>query len=93
MVTVTATITDMPEKWERLVVVDAAIALMSGVDIDAVTQEYLTEQMRLERFPVRSGESIMNSLVRYREYLLQRFTGEQKALSPAPVRRLPTVSI
>lgn len=89
----TDTITDLPEKWERLVVVDAAIALMSGVDIDAVTQEYLSEQMRLERFPVRSGESIMNSLVRYREYLLQRFVGEQKALAPAPVRRLPTVAI
>jgi hypothetical protein len=90
---VTDTITDLPDKWERLIVVDAAIALMSGVDVDSVTQEYLTEQMRLERFPVRSGESIMNSLVRYREYLLQRFTGEQKALSPAPVRRLPTVAI
>jgi hypothetical protein len=65
-------IANYAEKWTRLIVVDAAVRLLSGVDIDAVTQEYLTEQIRLERFPVRSGSSITQSLIRYREYLLEQ---------------------
>ena len=85
------TVDDLPTRWERLVMVDAAINLMSGVDIDAVSQEYLTESLRLERFPVRSGESIVKSLIQLREYLMNRFMNEQKALDPPMVRNVDTV--
>lgn len=81
------TIAYLPQKWERLVIVDAAIALLSGVDIDAVTQEYLTESLRLERFPVRSAEAIVRSLITYREYMVDRFQNEQLSQSPPMVIR------
>lgn len=87
----TAEIVDLPSKWERLILVDAALSQMSGVDIDAVTQEYITESMRLERFPVRSGESIVRALIQLREYLLGRLIKEQKALNPPQVRNVDTV--
>lgn len=83
----TDTIVDLPQKWERLILVDAALSLLSGVDIDAVTQEYLTQSLRLERFPVRSGESITRSLIAYREYLINRFENEQLSQTPPPVVR------
>lgn len=73
------------EKWTRLIVVDAAVRLMSGVDIDAVTQEYLTESLRLERFPVRSGSSITQALIRYREYLLDQALTDLISNNPMPV--------
>jgi hypothetical protein len=85
--TTSETIVDLPQKWERLVLVDSALSLMSGVDIDAVTQEYLTQSLRLERFPVRSAESITRSLIAYREYLVDRFLAEQKSLTPPMVIR------
>ncbi len=72
-------------KWQRLVVVDAAVRLLSGVDIDAVTQEYLTQQIRLERFPVRSGASITQALIRYREYLLEQAETDLIANNPTDV--------
>jgi hypothetical protein len=86
-------IVDLPDKWVRLIMVDVAANLLSGVDIDAVSQEYITEQLRLERFPVRSGESIQRALITVREYLMERFRNEQKALTPPPVRRLDVVEL
>lgn len=79
----------LPAKWERIVLVDAAAQLLAGVDIDAVTQEYLTEQLRLERFPVRSGSTISQNLVRYREYLVDLAVKEIIAQYPKQVRRRP----
>jgi len=84
-------VTDLPTKWIRLILVDAALAMMTGVDIDAVSQENMTESLRLERFPVRSGEGIVRSLIQYREYLRARFISEQKALNPPMVRMVDTV--
>lgn len=83
--TVTDDIEDFTTKWSRLIVVDAAVRLMSGVDIDAVTQEYLTEQYRLDRFPVRSGGTITEQLIRYREYLLENAQEELVANDPVMI--------
>jgi len=60
----------LPSDWERIVLADAAAELLAGVDIDAVTQEKLTQEMRLEGFPVKSGGSVSSNLIRYREYLI-----------------------
>jgi hypothetical protein len=78
-------IVDLPRKWERIILADAAAQLMGGVDIDAQSQELLTEKMRLENFPVRSGSSISNGLIRYREYLVSQAHAEIKAAYPRKV--------
>lgn len=75
-------IVDLPAKWERIVLTDAAAELLSGVDIDAVTQEFLTQTLRLEQFPVRSGASISQSLIRYREYLIDQASKDIKGAYP-----------
>lgn len=68
--TTTTEIDLLPSDWERIVLADAAAELLAGVDIDAVTQEKLTQEMRLEGFPVKSGGSVSSNLIRYREYLI-----------------------
>ena len=80
--TYTEDIADLPRKWERILLVDAAAELTTGLDIDAQSQEVMTEKIRLENFPVRSGSSISNGLVRYREYLVQQAHSEIKAANP-----------
>lgn len=81
----TTDIENFVTKWSRLIVVDAGVRLLAGVDIDAVTQEVLTEQMRLDRFPVRSGATITEGLIRYREYLLEQAQEELLANDPIMV--------
>jgi len=78
-------IVDLPQKWERIILVDAAAQLLSAVDVDAQSQELLTEKMRLENFPVRSGQSISSSLLGYREYLVSRAHKELIASYPRPL--------
>ena len=78
----TDTIEDLPEKWERIVIVDAAANLLAGVDVDAQSQESLTEKIRLENFPVRSGSQISQALIRYREYLVSLAERELVARHP-----------
>lgn len=77
----------LPEKWERIIMADVAADLLSGVDIDAVTQENLTESLRLDRFPVKSGSSVSQNLIRYREYLVGLAEKEIKAANPRSVHR------
>ncbi len=88
-----ATVTDALDPWDdgwnRIVVLDAAIALLSGVDIDAVTQEYLTQQMRLDRFPVRSGATITQAMIAYREYLVGRRQQKQIGKHKPGVHMMP----
>lgn len=85
-----AEIVDLPSNYERIVISDAASELLAGVDIDAVTQERLTEQIRLEGFPVRSGSSISQNLVRYHEYLIQRADKDLVSLFPRSIERKRT---
>lgn len=88
---VTDTLAPWEDAWNRIVVLDAAIALLSGVDIDSVTQEYLSQQLRLERFPVRSGATITQAMIAYREYLVTRRREKQTAKSPPGIHMMPVV--
>lgn len=83
---VTAEIEDLPTSFERIVLVDAAAELLSGVDVDAVSQEILTESLRLDGFPVISGSRIQQSLIRYREYLIEKANAELKAAHPRRIK-------
>jgi hypothetical protein len=51
----------------------------------------LTEQIRLERFPVRSGSTISQSLIRYREYLVQQAATELTAAYPRTIHMKPVI--
>jgi hypothetical protein len=86
----TEPITNLPALFAQIAVVAAAAALMSGVDIDAATQEYLSQQYRLERFPVRSGSHITQSLIQYKEYLEKDAVDALTALNPKPIVFLDT---
>jgi len=83
----TDTIVDLPENYERIVLTDAASELLAGVDIDASTQERLTEQIKLEGFPVRSGGSVSQALIGYHEYLVDRANKEIVAKFPRTIQR------
>jgi hypothetical protein len=89
--TTSETLDPWDERWSRVVLLDAAAALLSGVDIDAVTQEYLTQQLRLDRFPVRSGSSIVQSLVAVRTYLVSRLKERQTASTPRGIEMRPVI--
>lgn len=82
-----AEVENLPSNYERIVITDAASELLAGVDIDAQTQERLTEQIRLEGFPVRSGSSISQNLVRYHEYLVGRADKDLVSLYPRQIER------
>ena len=86
---VTDTLDPWEDAWNRIIVLDAAIALLSGVDIDAVTQEYLSQQLRLDRFPVRSGATITQAMIAYREYLVGRRKEKQIAKHKPGVHMMP----
>ncbi|MEN8233774.1 MAG: hypothetical protein ABFR89_02485 [Actinomycetota bacterium] len=85
----TETIENLPANWERIILADAAAELLSGVDIDATTQERLTEQIQAEGFPVTSGSRISQNLIRYREYLVDQEKAELTAKTPKKVSRKP----
>lgn len=81
------TIVDLPTNYERILIADAAANLLAGVDVDAQTQERLTEQIKLEGFPVRSGASISQNLIRYHEYLVGRADQDLVSQYPRGVER------
>jgi hypothetical protein len=87
--TVTDDIVGLPKKWERIIIADAGAELLSGVDIDAVTQEVLTQQLRLERFGVRSGSTISQALLGYREYLVAQAESELGGMYPRGIEMMP----
>lgn len=78
-------IEDFPSKYERIVLVDAAAELLGGIDIDAVSQEMITEKMKLENLPISSAARITQQLIRYREYLVEKAHAELKAMFPRKV--------
>jgi hypothetical protein len=82
-------IENLEAKWERIVMADVGAQLLSGVDIDATTQEVLTRQFRLDRFPVRSGITISQALIRYREYLIEQAYKDLKARYPVKIYQRP----
>jgi len=70
------TIEDLPSEYEPIVLAASAAKLLAGVDIDAQTQETLTQQIRLQGFPVGSGTSISNALLGFSEFLTDKHNKE-----------------
>ena len=70
--------------WQKILTVGVAASLLRGSDIDAATQEFITESLAREGFPAGAGESLSNSLLRFQDFLTQRRARSQN------VRTLPT---
>jgi hypothetical protein len=62
---------------EQIVMVGAVAQLLSELDVDASTQNYITENLEQRGVPVGSGERLRNALLRYYGVLLDRARREQ----------------
>ena len=68
--------------WQKILTVGIAASLLRGADIDAATQEFITESLAREGFPPGSGESLSNSLLRFQDFLTQRRAKSQNVRTP-----------
>ncbi len=75
---------NIDSSWQKILTVGTAASLLRGSDIDAATQEFITESLAREGFPAGAGESLSNSLLRFQDFLTQRRARSQN------VRTLPT---
>lgn len=60
------------DEWGRIVVVGAAAQLISAKPMASAWQDYVTAQLRSEAYPVDTPARIRDSLIRYREYLIEQ---------------------
>ena len=58
--------------------VGAIAQLLSELDVDVTTQDFITENLEQRGIPVGSGERLRNALLRYYGVLLDRARREQK---------------
>lgn len=58
--------------WERIIIYGVLANLMVGFDIDAATQEFITEALQAEAFPPTTGTNLTVALSRLREAMLMR---------------------
>lgn len=71
--------------WERIVVVGAAAQVLAGRDLDAVSAEFLTEQLEREGFPVSSAGRLRDGLLRYQAFLLEQARSSARANRITPI--------
>jgi len=69
--------------YAQVLIVSAVSYLVSGFDVDAKTQEFITEALERQGFPVGSGERLRNSLLTYRQLLLDRDSRRLVARDPS----------
>ena len=72
-------------EYEQIVMVGAVADIVGATDIDATTQEFITEKLAQENYPVGSGERLRNALLRLRSLLIDEARGNLRSLYPAPV--------
>jgi hypothetical protein len=73
------------DEYEQIVMVGAVADIVGATDIDASTQEFITEKLAAENYPVGSGERLRNALLRLRSLLIDEARGNLRSLYPAPV--------
>ena len=73
------------DEYEQIVMVGAVADIVGATDIDASTQEFITEKLAADSYPVGSGERLRNALLRLRALLIDEARGNLRSLYPAPV--------
>lgn len=59
-------------EWEQLVVLGAVAYLVAGREMDLATQERLAEQLEQQNYPAGTPSKIRDSILRYRQHLMDR---------------------
>ena len=59
-------------EYESIIMAGVTAQLIAGRDIPKATAEYITEQMAISNYPVGSSSSIRNSLLQYRNLLIEQ---------------------
>lgn len=67
----------LDQSWERIIVVGTAAQVLAGRELDQVTQEYVTEQIRGQGYPVESASRQRNELIRLYQLMLARASSRQ----------------
>ena len=62
----------LENEYEPVIMAGVAAQLMSGRDIPNATADYITDQMSIQNFPTGSASSIRNSLLQYRNLLIEQ---------------------
>ena len=75
----------LEDEYQQIVMVGAVADIVGATDIDASTQEFITEKLAAESYPVGSGERLRNALLRLRSLLIDEARGNLRSLYPAPV--------
>lgn len=79
------TVSGLEDFHEQIVMVGAVAQMLSELDVDATTQDFITENLEQRGIPVGSGERLRNALLRYYGVLLDRARREQRSRFPQGV--------
>lgn len=60
------------DEWARIVVVGAAAQLIAAKPMSSAYKEYVSNQMRVEGYPVETPNRIRDAMVAYHEFLINR---------------------
>ena len=75
----------LEDSYHQIIMIGAVADIMGATDIDASTQEFITEKLSAENYPIGSGERLRNALLRLRSLLIDEARGELRSLYPQAV--------
>ena len=75
----------LEDSYHQIVMIGAVADIMGATDIDASTQEFITEKLSAENYPIGSGERLRNALLRLRSLLIDEARGDLRSLYPQAV--------
>ena len=75
----------LEDSYHQIVMIGAVADIMGATDVDASTQEFITEKLSAENYPIGSGERLRNALLRLRSLLIDEARGELRSLYPQAV--------
>lgn len=75
----------LDESWLQLVIVAAVSYAVAGRDLDHATQEFLTDQLGAQGFPVGSGARVRDALLRYQEFLRREAKRQLRSRHRQPI--------
>lgn len=72
-------------QWERLIIVGAVAYLLASRELDSTSSRRLTSQLEAEGYPAGTASQLRDSLLRYRELLVERAREALQARYPVRV--------
>lgn len=75
----------VPVDWHQLIVLAVVAYLVAGRELDHATQKRLAEQLEQQNYPAGTPSKIRDSLLRYRQALMERAKDELRDRYPVTV--------